>query len=107
MDVFLAEVGRRVAEKWLSLLTLPGLLLVTAATVGHTLGHRGWADIGELVDTGRRHAADLSRAGALTTVLVAVTMVLLATGAAWLRPQVVTPCGGCGWPKVSTRSVAS
>lgn len=81
MDVFLAEVGRRVAEKWLSLLTLPGLLLVTAATVGHTLGHRGWADIGELVDTGRRHAADLSRAGALTTVLVAVTMVLLATGA--------------------------
>ncbi|CAL9666889.1 hypothetical protein [Streptomyces sp. enrichment culture] len=81
MDVVLAELGRRAAEKWVSLLTLPGLLFIAAAAAGRVLGHTGWADVGTLADAGRRAAADLAREGTLTVVMAAALLLLLATAA--------------------------
>ncbi|SDM38205.1 hypothetical protein [Nonomuraea jiangxiensis] len=40
MTDFLREIGKKLAERWLSLLALPGLLYVAVAAVAHVLG---WA----------------------------------------------------------------
>jgi hypothetical protein len=81
VDVVLAELGRRAVEKWVSLLTLPGLLFIAAAAAGRVLGHTGWADVGTLADAARRTAADLAREGTLTVVMAAALLLLLATAA--------------------------
>lgn len=79
MDVFLASVARGVAERWLSLLTLPGLLFLATAAVGHTLSHTGWADTAAVRETARQQVSDLTREGTPTVVLTAAALVLTAT----------------------------
>ncbi len=48
MGGVLTELGKRLAEKWLSLLVLPGLLYLGALVVGWTLGHGRALDIGRI-----------------------------------------------------------
>lgn len=48
MGGVLAELGKKLAEKWLSLLVLPGLLYLGAVVVGWTLGHGRAIDIGRI-----------------------------------------------------------
>ncbi|MER5626420.1 hypothetical protein ABT061_35860 [Streptosporangium sp. NPDC002544] len=36
MNGFLSEIGKKLAERWVTLLALPGLLYLAAAMVGHT-----------------------------------------------------------------------
>ncbi|MBT3150003.1 hypothetical protein HTV45_03620 [Streptomyces sp. CHD11] len=50
MGSLLTELGKRLAERWISLLVLPGTLYLAAATVAHTLGHRHALDVGRLTD---------------------------------------------------------
>lgn len=48
MGGFLAELGKKLAERWLSLLVIPGLLYVGALVAAQTLGHRHPFDIGRI-----------------------------------------------------------
>ena len=49
MTSFYSELGGKLAEKWLALLVLPGLLLASTATVAFALGHSHALDWNELV----------------------------------------------------------
>ncbi|MEU0666710.1 hypothetical protein ABZ508_13200 [Streptomyces lavendulocolor] len=40
MNAFLAELGKKLAERWVSLLVVPGALFVALAATGSALGHR-------------------------------------------------------------------
>ncbi|MGA4959860.1 hypothetical protein [Streptomyces lavendulocolor] len=40
MNAFLAELGKKLAERWVSLLVVPGALFVALAAAGTALGHR-------------------------------------------------------------------
>ena len=48
MNAFLGELGRRLAERWVTLLLLPGALFVAAVTVASVLGHGRALDLGAL-----------------------------------------------------------
>ncbi|GAA2464378.1 hypothetical protein [Streptomyces macrosporus] len=49
MTGFLTELGKRMAERWVALLVLPGLVFTAVATVAVVLGHDRWADTGLLL----------------------------------------------------------
>ncbi|MFI9149134.1 hypothetical protein [Streptomyces sp. NPDC053367] len=75
MTGFLAELGRRLADRWFTLLVLPGLayLLVTAAAL--RLGHSDWHDWRDLWDgftalTEGTRAADRDALVARTALLI-------------------------------------
>ncbi|MGW2113190.1 hypothetical protein ACWCPL_42845, partial [Streptomyces sp. NPDC001948] len=53
MNSLLTEVGRKLADRWLSALVLPGALFVAAAMCGWWLGHPHALDTGRLEDTVR------------------------------------------------------
>ncbi|MGX9884497.1 hypothetical protein [Streptomyces sp. NPDC002276] len=57
MNTFLAELGKKVAERWLSLLVLPGALYLAVAAGAMVLRHGGWYDLGMLADHVNRIAA--------------------------------------------------
>ncbi|TMR21985.1 hypothetical protein ETD86_13235 [Nonomuraea turkmeniaca] len=79
MTGFLAELGKKVAERWVAVLILPGLVFTAVATTAVVLGQRNWADAGLLwrrlieftTAAGGQQQADLAR----TTVLLLVLLV--------------------------------
>lgn len=48
MNAFLGELGKKLAERWLTLLVLPGLLYVAVATAAGVLTHRNATDGNQL-----------------------------------------------------------
>jgi hypothetical protein len=80
VSAFLNELGTKLADKWLSLLVLPGLLLLTTATAGAALGHAGWADAAELVQKAGRASMAVEAKGTVAAVAAAAG-VLLASAA--------------------------
>ncbi|HEU5024101.1 MAG TPA: hypothetical protein VFV01_04190 [Spirillospora sp.] len=48
MNGLLGEIGKKLAERWVSLLALPGLLFLGSAIVAVTLGHSHALDVGML-----------------------------------------------------------
>ncbi|MFI1936195.1 hypothetical protein ACH44C_03200 [Streptomyces purpureus] len=75
-SAFLSALGGRIAERWLTLLALPGLLFIAAATTATVLGHEHWSDAGKLrtwLDT--LAAAPASRSAG-TIALVALGLLL-------------------------------
>lgn len=91
MDGFLSEVGKKVTERWLTRLVLPGLLFVVACTVALTPGRSGPVDVTATIEwlerlrTGR-YASPSGRAAALVILLLAVAGSAL--GADWLASGV-------------------
>lgn len=81
VNAFLEEAGRKLAERWLSLLVLPGVLFLGAVAVGLTLRHRHWNDTGRLADAGRRLAATPGTQGTVALTLLLITVLLLAAAA--------------------------
>jgi hypothetical protein len=81
MNAFLAEVGRRLAERWLTLLVLPGILFVGTVAVGATLRHRHWNDTARLTVAGRRLAAGLAAQGSVAVGLALIATLLAAAAA--------------------------
>ncbi|HZM77259.1 MAG TPA: hypothetical protein VFC19_16115 [Candidatus Limnocylindrales bacterium] len=75
---FFSELGKQLAEKWLTLLVLPGLLFVATAATGFLAGHQHAVDVGQLVLRGDRLAGELERAGATGVILAAVVTLLAA-----------------------------
>ncbi|MFF5970801.1 hypothetical protein ACFY7C_04665 [Streptomyces sp. NPDC012769] len=77
MDGFLSEVGKKVTERWLTRIVLPGLLFVVVCCVALTPGRSGPVDVTATIEwlerlrTGR-YASPSGKAAALVTVFLAV-----------------------------------
>ncbi|MCX5358567.1 hypothetical protein OG864_07645 [Streptomyces sp. NBC_00124] len=84
MDAFLTTLGGKLADTWVSVLVLPGLLYVSVAAAGSVLGHRDAFDVGLL--TGRLD--DIAGSPAAhsngTIALAAAFVVAAAAGASML-----------------------
>lgn len=76
MGTVLAELGRKYAERWVSLLVLPGLLFVAAVVTATTLGHS--LAVGRLASTVEDMASSVSRRPGGLALAVAVVPVLSA-----------------------------
>jgi len=94
---FLAELGKKLAERWLSLLVLPGLLYLAALTAASLLGHRHPFAFGRLTS----RLEDWTTTPGLTSIsgLVLVLLAtLLATAGAGLAEQAWLAEHWQSWP---------
>ncbi|MEU1409488.1 hypothetical protein ABZ471_45975 [Streptomyces sp. NPDC005728] len=86
MNGFLSALGQKLAERWLSLLVLPGALFLTTATTARVLGQAHALDLGCLTD----RITHWARSPVATTVggqVVLIGAVLSAAAAAGLAAQ--------------------
>ncbi|CAL9610992.1 hypothetical protein SUDANB58_05635 [Streptomyces sp. enrichment culture] len=83
-SAFLSALSGRIAERWLALLALPGLLFLTVLATAAVLGHEHWSDLERLRAWVDMLAASPSTDRAGTVVLVALGVLAGAavTGAA-------------------------
>lgn len=74
MGGFLNALGGKLAERWITLLVLPGALFLAAALTGATLGHRHALDVSLLTRrvTGWEHTPAATSAGGQIVLLGAV-----------------------------------
>lgn len=84
MGSLLTEIGRRITDRWLTLLLLPGALLVGTVIVAVTLGHRHGVELPLLVDTIDNRTRALANRPAAVVVLT-LAAVLAATAAGLLN----------------------
>ncbi|MER7108534.1 hypothetical protein [Streptomyces sp. NPDC000229] len=83
-SAFLSALGGRIAERWLTLLALPGLLFLAALTTAMVLGHEHWSDVERLrawLDTLAASPASRST-GTVALVALGVLAGAAVTGAA-------------------------
>jgi hypothetical protein len=81
MNAFFAELARKLADRWLTLLVPPGLLFLGACAAGGTLGQRGWNDVRPLLAATRRTAHTLDEQGAVAAALALLAILLLSAAA--------------------------
>ncbi|MFF7769104.1 hypothetical protein ACFZC7_21665 [Streptomyces massasporeus] len=87
MNTVLAELGKRLAERWVTLLVLPGLLHVLALLAAVILGHHFPHGVEPL--TGRIESAAAYLDGRPATTVLVLLGALLAAAAAGLLAQAV------------------
>ncbi|MEV0636537.1 hypothetical protein AB0I77_16540 [Streptomyces sp. NPDC050619] len=80
---FLSELGKRLAERWFSVLVMPGALYLALAVVAHTLGHSRPFDLPFLIDR-ITDWANTPAAGTLGGQVVSLVAVLAASAAVGL-----------------------
>ncbi|MET9037005.1 hypothetical protein [Streptomyces mirabilis] len=86
MGGLLSELGKKLAERWLTLLVLPGALYLAVAAAGHILGQAAALDVGRLT----RAISDAARAPQVTTAggqVVLLGAVLAGAAAVGLAAQ--------------------
>jgi hypothetical protein len=79
MSSFFSELGKKLAEQWVALLVLPGLLMIVVAAIGITLGHRAALDWALLTEQAGAWAA---RRGAQPPVAQGMLLALILLAAA-------------------------
>ncbi|MDP4501672.1 hypothetical protein [Nonomuraea turcica] len=107
MTGFLAELGKKVAERWVALLVLPGLVFTAVATMAAILGQRHWADAGllwrKLIEltaaAGGQQQADLVRTAVLLVVLLVASSAVGFVARSLGRPVEYLLAGR--WPAVA------
>lgn len=114
MNTFLAALGSKLAERWLTLLIMPGALYLTTVTVAVSLGHRRWYDLSLLRDDLNRIAAEpaLTSPGAIVVGLAgllagAAGLALAVQALAWVveRLWLLEPRGALARHLTSRRLV--
>ncbi|MFJ5779281.1 hypothetical protein [Streptomyces sp. NPDC093094] len=99
------ELGRKLADRWVSLLVLPGLLYLAVAAAAHTLGQRHALDAARLIQevtaAAERPAVtgvggQIVLVGAIVVAAAAAGLVAEATGA--LVERLVLAVGWATWP---------
>src|SRR6185312_7274880 len=70
VNALLQELGKKLAEKWVTLLVLPGILLAATTLVALTLGHARALDLAGLVDAGTARAQAIERGGGVAVAFV-------------------------------------
>ncbi|MFF8765622.1 hypothetical protein ACF07Q_13990 [Nocardiopsis dassonvillei] len=100
-----AELGRRLTERWVSTLALPGALYLAVATAAYALGWSGAWNAGHLAERVTGWAADPrvdtfgGQALVLAAVLAGSTAVgLVARGLGWLVERLWTAADWERWP---------
>ncbi|QGV78328.1 hypothetical protein [Streptomyces ficellus] len=88
MGGLLTELGKRLAERWMTLLVLPGALFLAAAFAARTLGHAHALDVGLLVREAQAWRP-APGAGAGTRLAVLLLVVALLAGAVGLVAQML------------------
>ncbi|MFD8966701.1 hypothetical protein ACFV0C_17155 [Streptomyces sp. NPDC059568] len=78
MSGLLAELGKSLAERWLSLLVLPGALFLATLSAARQLGHTGWYEVGHLVDRANSNAETLSVSATGSALLLIVFLLAAA-----------------------------
>lgn len=78
MGGLLSELGKKIAERWLSLLVLPGALFLAVLFAAYEQRHKRWDDVGSVPGRLDQRAEALAASGAR----VAVFLLLLLLGAA-------------------------
>lgn len=86
MTLLGGELARRLSERWLSLLVLPGLVFAVVAAIAVTLGQRRWADTDLLVERAAG-VADVPDDRARVAVVLALAAVCASTLAAGFAAQ--------------------
>lgn len=110
MGGLLAELGKRIAERWFTLLVLPGLLYVAALAAAHALGHahpfdaRRVTDRLDTVNAGTASASGLALLGAY--LLAAATAGLAAQSLGSLVERLWLATDWTGWPSPLRRLAA-
>jgi hypothetical protein len=104
----LAELGKKLADRWMALLVLPGLLFTAVATAAVTLGQRHWADVGAVGHfVGRLATAGTDQQDGLTRTVLLLVILLLASFASGLLARALgTPVEHVlagRWPAVLDR----
>ena len=84
MGGFLAELGKKLAERWLSLLVLPGLLYLGALAAAYTLGHRHPFDVGRIT---RQLDAWITLSSVTSGLVLILVATLLAAAGAGVTAQ--------------------
>ncbi|WP_328842654.1 hypothetical protein [Streptomyces sp. NBC_00258] len=102
MGVLLSQLGTKLAERWLSLLVLPGALYLAVAATAHTLGHTHPFELPRLthqITTWARHPAT-STVGGQVVLLAAILAGAAATGLAAQALGSLTErlCLAADWP---------
>lgn len=111
MNGLLSELGKKLAERWLSLLVLPGALFLAVLLAGQQLGHAHWYGFGSLADRLDRRAGAL--AGSTENLLILLPAFLLASAACGLAAQALgsllerlwLAADWPGWPTPARRLV--
>lgn len=85
MGGLLTELGKQIAERWMSLLVLPGALFLAVLAAGHELGHRRWYDIAVLPDRLGQYADQW--AGTTARLVILLVGLLLAAAACGVCAQ--------------------
>ena len=81
MSGFLAEIGKQLAQRWATVLVLPGLVFLTIAVAGHVLGQAHFYDIALLLHSAKQLAAQFD-GRAVTAVLTVAGIALCAAAVA-------------------------
>ncbi|MFI8192086.1 hypothetical protein ACIF8T_25435 [Streptomyces sp. NPDC085946] len=111
MNGLLSELGKKLAERWLSLLVLPGALFLGVLAAGRELGHARWYALGTLPALLDRRAGTVTGSGA--ELLLFLLAFLLAAAACGLAAQAVGSLAERlwladhwqAWPAVTHRAV--
>ncbi|MFD7264016.1 hypothetical protein ACFV9H_41190, partial [Streptomyces sp. NPDC059874] len=113
MGSLLSELGKKPAERRLTLLVLPGALYLAVAVTAHTLGHAHALDIGRLIDTitGWAGTRPATTVGGQVVLLAAVRAGAAAVGLAAQAPgslaeHLVLAAGWRTWPRPLSERVA-
>jgi hypothetical protein len=96
MGGFFAELARKLSERWVALLAVPGLLFVAAAWVGAQLGWAHALDLHLLGERATAAGATLGTRSGPTQALVAAGL-LLASAGVGLVVQALTGVVRAGW----------
>ncbi|MFJ3668116.1 hypothetical protein ACIPSE_16905 [Streptomyces sp. NPDC090106] len=81
MNTVLAELGRKYAERWVTLLLLPGTLYVAGTAAACRLGHTHWADPGRLTALTERGGPIGGRTVSSVWLLAVVVLPVLSAAA--------------------------
>ncbi|MEQ4720607.1 hypothetical protein [Nonomuraea sp. B19D2] len=101
---FLSEFGKKLAERWFSLLVLPGALFLAVAVAARTLGHAHATDLPRLAGQVTAWAAGPAAGGwrqvvLLAAILAAAAMAgLAAQGLGALVERLTLAAGWHNWP---------
>jgi hypothetical protein len=85
LNGFLAEIGKQLAQRWATVLVLPGLVFLATAAAGHLLGQAHFYDVALLVHSAGKLAAQFD--GRPVTAVLSAAGVALGAAAAALFAQ--------------------
>jgi hypothetical protein len=105
MIALLSEIGKKIADRWLTALLLPGLLFIAALVCAWLLGHRHALDLGELIRQISSRIAPLEKKP--VQIAVVIVLVLLAATVSAHLAQALTGAVNMMWTSKRPQRIIS